>query len=202
MSTHHFSLTQQKIIVIAPMITGSLSLFSSLTVMVMILKSKKKLSSSYRRFIFGISTADVIFSMGHIASSLPNYSNTVWGAMGNQQTCEAQGITLQIGGSAGALYMTFFCIYFFTAIHFPMSKKKLAQKFEPFLHLFTIVFSLSTGLYLFVKGNYNPVESTFFCWISSFPMGCSVNGPVECIRGADAVQMRDRKSTRLNSSHP
>ena len=190
MSLNEYTLTQQKIIVIAPVITGSLSLISSLTIMAMMLKSKKKLSSSYRRLIFGLSMADVVFSIGQVVSTLPMYHGTVWGAMGNQKTCEAQGILLYFGAAAGNLYMMFLSIYFFTAIYFPMSKKYFARKVEPFFHLCATLYSSTTVLYLFVKKYFNPGNDSLTCWISSFPIRCSINGPIQCIRGAGAVQKR------------
>lgn len=190
MPPHDFSLTQQKIMVIVPMLTGSLSLFSSMTIMAMMLKSKKKLSSSYRRIVFGRSMADMVYSIAHVASSLPNYSDTAWGAMGNQQTCEAQGFVLFFGGAVGGNYMMFLCIYFCNAIYFQMSKKTFSQKVEPFLHLFATGYGLTAGLYLLVMDYFNPGARSLVCWISSFPINCIENDLVDCIRGDDANKMR------------
>ena len=99
-------------ILIAPMITGSISTVASATIIVFIFRSEVKLSTIYRRFIFAMSTFDVIHSLPQLLSSLPMPANTTWGAIGNTITCGIQGFMTVLGVSGSALYSLSLVSYF------------------------------------------------------------------------------------------
>lgn len=87
---------QQRAIFIAPIISGIISFIASLAIIVMILRSKIKLSKPFRRIIFGMSVYDVIQSSTSSLSSITNPSGTAYGAIGNDATCSARAFFYQV----------------------------------------------------------------------------------------------------------
>ena len=101
------SLSQPQLLslIIAPMITGTISTVASATIIVSIFRSEVKLSTIYRRFIFGMSSFDVIQSFSQLLSSLPMPANSlIWGSVGNNITCGMQSFMQVIGVCGAVLY--------------------------------------------------------------------------------------------------
>ena len=185
-----FTRIEQKFLAISPMLTGFISFLSSLTMITMILKSKKKLTNSYRRFIFGLSWACAVFSFGNMFSTIPVYSSDIWGAMGTVEICEAQGFFVYVGLISTAIYNMSLCILFVCTINFGVDRCTFAKKIEPFLHLFQFSFSLTWGIYLLNSDQINPGQDSLLCWIAPFPSGCHFNEDLDCIRGETAYAHR------------
>ena len=99
----------------APIISGTLSLFASVTIIWKIFQSNTKLKAPYCRIIFGLSFYDVIFSCANIASTMPvpAVSSTYFGAIGNDITCSIQGIIFASAGGFMPFYNLSLCIYFY-----------------------------------------------------------------------------------------
>ncbi len=185
-----FTRMQQKIVAMTPMVVGFISFLSSLTMITMILKSKKKLTNSYRRFIFGLSWACGIFSFGNMFSTIPVHSSDIWGAMGNVELCEAQGFFVYVGLMSTAMYSMSLCIFFVCTIHCGVDQRTFAKKIEPFLHLFQICFSLTWGIYFLNAQLINPGRDSLLCWIAPYPSGCNFNEDLDCTRGENAYAYR------------
>ena len=106
---------QQLSLIVSPMITGTISIVASVTIVVSIFRSEVKLSTIYRRFIFGMSSFDVIQSFANTLSSLPMPANSaIWGSVGNDITCGMQGFMTVIGLCGAVLYSLSLvsCCYF------------------------------------------------------------------------------------------
>lgn len=88
-----YSPTQIKAIVLAPMVSGSLSFIGSSGLLVMILWfSRIKLYAVVRRILFGMCVYDIFQSLASLASSFPVPPDRgVFGASGTVGTCDAQG---------------------------------------------------------------------------------------------------------------
>lgn len=181
---------QRKIIFILPTISSLLALVSSITIMVMVLKSKKKLSSSYRRLIFGMSALDAIYSVGNVVSSLPIPKSTnVWGAFGDQQTCEAQGFILYLGMAGMPMYTLSLCIFYYHSLAKVVPRAIFVKRIEPFLHVIPFAWAVAGATFHLVKGNYNPGADFLVCWVGPAPPDCGIKG-VPCTRGVNAQQTR------------
>jgi hypothetical protein len=149
-------------LVATPMLTGLVSALASLSVIVSIMRSNVKLSTVYRRIVFGISAFDLIQSISQGFSSIPMTAGSVWGAFGNDTTCDIQGFTTVIGVTGSLLYSLALSIYFLCVIKFEMTEIKIGKCVEPFLHIGAISFSLSIAIYVYIRQWYNPVD--YFCW--------------------------------------
>ena len=88
-----YSESQIKAIILTAIPTGFLSfLGSSIIIFLMLTKSELKLSVPSRRIFFGLCVYDCIYSVSTMFASFPiPRGQGLWGAVGNIETCEAQG---------------------------------------------------------------------------------------------------------------
>ena len=167
---------------VAPILPSFMSLTCSFTLMTMILRSKVKLATQYRRLIFGLSCFDVFYSFGSMVSSLPIPVNEDrWGAMGNRHTCNAQGFLVFLGSTGCPMYNLSLCIFYLSVLVFSIRAKKFFRYIEPLLHVFTILYCFITGLFLLARGYFNP--GVLMCWIAAYPTECLTDTAIPCERG-------------------
>ena len=185
MVDHHFSDAQIKALYLCPMITGSISLIGSSTISVMILKSPDKLSTPFRRLIFGLSVADVIQSLAMVLGpfSLPKDMDGVLWSNGNRTTCDIQGFALHVGFAGVPMYMLSLSVYYLCAVKYNRSDKHFSRKIEPWLHIVSIAWTLAGGIACLLSGSFNIMRSGNICWYTPLPYDCVTNDDVECIRG-------------------
>jgi len=169
---------QEVSIALAPLVPATLSFTASLTIIIMIRRSTVKLSTVYRRLVFGLCVCDVILSLSQMGSSFVMPSGTFWGSIGNDVTCDIQGFMAVIGTCATVMYSLSLSIYFLLVAKFNMSEQRIKKRIEPYLHIFIIVYSLGGGIYIYVTHNYNPAGAV--CWINSEPLNCYLNPDVGC----------------------
>jgi len=165
------------------LVTGPISTVSSIIIIIMVLRSKVKLSSTYHRLMFGISLTDIILSAGLSCSSLPAPIGTpgIWKALGTQSTCNAQGICIMFGTGAAPFYFLSLQIYYLCRIKYRTSSENM-RKMEPCLHGAPIMVGLVSAFVPFVTESMNP-GTRGYCWLQDFPLHCTTNQDVECIRG-------------------
>lgn len=174
-----FSVKQLRALIVVPAVTGSISFTSSLTIIIMILRSSVKLSTTYRRLIFAVSVFDLLQSLTQVASTLPMPASMIWGAIGNNTTCELQGFLAVIGAGCSILYSLSITVYFLLVIKFNISNEIIKKKYEPFLHAIPITYVFTVAFYIYATSSYNP--SGTLCWISHRPTNCNLNSEVECV---------------------
>jgi hypothetical protein len=174
-------LTQSQLIsiIVAPTVTGSISFIASLTLITTILRSDLKLSTVYRRLIFGISVADLVQSIAQATSTAPMPAGSVWGAIGYDTTCDLQGFFTILGVCGAMLYSISLCTYFLLVVKFEMSELKIKTRVEPFLHAFPILYALVCSIYIYANQNFAPAGTN--CWINDNPPNCEANPDVDCI---------------------
>jgi len=171
-------------LVVAPMMTGSISFIASSIILTMVYRSSLKLSTIYRRLICGISVFDLIQSLASLTSSLPMPAGyPVWGAIGNDVTCGIQGFISVIGILGSVFYSLSLSIYFLCVTKFSMSEKQIKEKIEPFLHIFPIAYAFCGGIFIYVTHNYGPSGEQ--CWIAPEPVNCNLDPDVECTSKGD-----------------
>ena len=157
----------------------------------MILKSRKKLSTPYRRLIFCLSWFDMCYSLGSMLSFLPApAAEHKWGSIGNRRTCSAQGFIIFLGVTGGPLYNLGLCIFYLSVVVFSITTRKFVMYVEPLLHIFPIPYSFTIGIFLWVKGYYNAGPDYSVCWVSPYPTQCLTDSTVPCERGEKAVTYR------------
>jgi len=158
----------------------------------MILRSRAKLSNSYHRIMFGMSVTDIILSSALALSSLPAPIGTpdVWKSLGNRSTCKAQGFFIMFGTTASPTYFLSLQIFYFFVIKYQSSRQNVKQKVEPFLHVAPILVGLISAVVPLVTNSFNP-GSRGYCWAQDFPLHCSDNQTVDCIRGEMASTQRN-----------
>ena len=172
---------------IAPIPSSLLSTLSSLTILIMIFRSRTKLTRPYRRIICGMSTYGFIQGVSLLASVFPQPSNgdddhnNLLG-MGNMYTCRVQGFFLQLSSIGIPLYTTSLAVSFLCAVKYKMSNAVFAKKVEPILHGVTNLFAVVAAVVLVATQNINPRDGDLY-WARSYPEGCSTNPEVDCIQG-------------------
>lgn len=188
------SLAKQQAIAIAPKITSFVSVLSSTAIICMIARNTgatntngKEKRNTYHRLILGMSISDVLASLAFLCTTWPLPKGIAWGAVGNQQTCSAQGFFSQISITT-VYYNAGLAVYYVLVIVKGMSDEVIAKKFEPLIHAQAIILGLGTALAGQFLGLYNPLA--WDCWIAPSPLGCQEswnnNGETTCIRGDNA----------------
>ncbi len=155
------------VIIVAAMVSGSLSFLASLTIIVMILRSNVKLSTTYRRLIFGLSAFDLIQSSSIVMDAILMPKGSMWSAIGNDVTCDIIGFVRTTATCGSVLYSVSISIYFLCIVKFEMEERKIQKYIEPFLHGVPILYSLSVNIYVASIDYFNPTGPS--CWIEPPP---------------------------------
>jgi len=179
-----------KVLAIIPMITGPISVISSMTIIVMILRSTKALSIPYHRILFGLSIADILASIGMSTGSLlaPKGSPLLWKSFGNQSSCDVQGFIYILGSIAEPLYNCSLQLYYLCMIKYKIKNKDIQRKIEPFLLCVPILYGMTGAIVSLFTESINASGS--WCYIDTYPPKCLHDVDVECTRGKDAYLLR------------
>ncbi len=166
-------------------VSGITSFLSSSTLIWMIARSHKGLSTTQHRILLGLSICDVVSSFamstfGFMAPSENNYF--VWNARGNEATCDAQGFLLAFGIFGGLFYNSALNVYYLVAVKFGKSECYIRTKIEPFLHGVPIALALAFSIVGLAGKNFN-YNGGGFCF-------SAVHYPLHC-DGYDVGEIRD-----------
>ena len=179
----------QNLVIIATSITsGVISTVCSTMIIIVLLRERKK--KTFHRLLFGMSFMDIIFSLSYCLSSIPAPIGTPGAefAYGNTSFCSLQGFMNYIGYSCFVLYDAMLSIYFVLVIIHNINITTIQRKVEPYFHSITLVYSLSSGLFLWATNNFN--FSGNVCSIAPLPRDCITNSIVECVHGKLAYKYR------------
>jgi hypothetical protein len=183
-----YSPLQSKVLTLIPMFTGSLSAIGSSVIIYIILSDRKlKLKRVYHRLLLAYSSVDFCFSINFGLSALvvPRGTPGVWGALGNQATCEASGFVTQFGQSS-ALYAAFLSLYYLLILRYKVREETIAKRIEPTIHLFAFFFPFTFAIAMLCLDMYNPSNINIgWCFINVYPADCLRREEVECKRGED-----------------
>jgi len=128
---------------------------------------------TYHRLLLSMSIFDVLSSCALFMSTWPIPADTpsqiVYGAVGNQATCSAQGFFVQFSMGT-VLYNTTLSVFYLLSIRFRWSPQRVAKKAEPWLHALPILFALGTAIAGVPLGLYN--YARFMCYIVAKPFKC------------------------------
>lgn len=167
------------VLVFVPMVTGSISFISSLTIITMIFRSDLKLGTVYRRLVFGTSAFDLIQSLSQAIGTITMPKGSMYAAVGNDVTCDLQGFATVLGTSGSTFYSLSLSVYFISVVKFGIAEREITKFAESFLHILPVALAFSGGIYLYVAGYFNASGSTF-CWIAPQPyLDCIEDNPVQ-----------------------
>jgi len=173
-------------------ISGIISVIGSTTIIVVLLRSPKKLTSTYRRLVFGMSCFDVLHSISYVASGLPapQGTNDTWArnTIGNTATCNIQGLVTYTGMMGSVFYDCMLSIYFVLVVVYSKREDFIQKRIEPFFHATAILIPVGAGIFLLVTKRFNWAGS--ICWINNLPPDCDMNEDIDCTRGANAKRYR------------
>ena len=121
-------------------------------IIVVLLRSPKKLKSLYRRLVFGLSCMDIVHSLTYVAGGLPVPNDAgSWhstNAIGNVTTCNIQGFMNYTGLMGSLCYACMLRIYFTLVIVYSKNDNLIKKSVEPFFHTFSILIPLGLGIFL------------------------------------------------------
>jgi hypothetical protein len=156
-------------------ITGSASVIASTCLALHILRSHDGLSTTYHRLVFGLSGADILFSLAHVLSStmVPKELNYfVPYAQGNTATCDAQGFLVFAGTGVANLYNCSICLYYLSIIRYNKKDDYIRNKLEPWFHGISIIIPFVISFVLLAMKGQN--FGTTICFVGP-------NDPPHCI---------------------
>jgi len=189
-----FTPFQVKFVSVASKVPALLSLWGSFYIIHDIIGTKrarqKRLKNAFHRIMLGLSIFDCIISFfAWFLTTWPQpkdtiHSNFLWGNVGNDATCEAQGFMTQIGGHTTANFTAMLTIYYLLTVKYSWKEKDF-RKIEPFLYFVVIGSGIASATTLLVKGLFNP--GLQFCYINNYPFSCVGD---ECIRGREKYKFQ------------
>mmetsp|Transcript_11307 Transcript_11307/g.21364 ORF Transcript_11307/g.21364 Transcript_11307/m.21364 type:complete len:328 (-) Transcript_11307:395-1378(-) len=186
------TLAQQKALAIIPHATGSLSCLGSCSILYDITwkERKRKLQRPYYRILLFLSIFDAVcsFSLALSTWPIPRGTEGVYGAIGNTQTCTAQGFFNQIL-LGSPLYNLMLAIYYLLLGRYNLSEEEIAKRYEVYMHITAIVPSVGLAIAGLPLALYN--NANLWCWIAVYPSGSEdYNGhhvsELQCERGHSA----------------
>jgi len=174
---------------------GIVSVVGSTMIIVILLRSPKKLTSPYRRLVFGMSCMDIIHSLSFVLAGLPSPADNKYArnAIGNICTCNIQGLMAYSGCMGSVTYDCMLSIYFVMVVVYSKREDFIRHRIEPFFHALSALVPLAAGIFLIATTSFN--ASGYMCWISPSPLVCSApwadpDVKVECTRGKNAMAYR------------
>lgn len=151
-----------------------ISLISSIAILSIIWRSFKKLSVPFHRFLFGLSIADIISSAALMFATLPspNKDDAIWHAMGNRNTCRAQGFFIFFGSISAPLYNCSICIYRLITVTYKNGRNAdiyVEGNIEFIMHAIPTVVPLLGTIVILSLDAFHP--NMTYCFIGADPAG-------------------------------
>jgi len=157
----------RKVFIITRSISGIISLVSSITLAYLICRSKNGLSTTFHRLLLGLAVSNIIYSFAWsiFSVSVPQEMRyLIWGARGNQGTCDAQAFVIHVGALAGVFYNCSLCVYYLCVLKYS-KVQKLIFKVEICSHVVSIGYPLLFGIVGLATNAFNPFGS--ICWVTA-----------------------------------
>ena len=171
------SYDQRQILANVPKLTSLLSILGSCYIIFDICRLERR--NTYHRIIFGMNVMDLLALIAWFFTTWPMPQDTegVAGAKGNQGTCDAQGFFSQLS-IATVLYNACLAIYFMLVIKWGWTEHRIKQaKLEYYVHAVCIGVGIGTAIVAQIFELYNPAG--WQCWIASAPIGCTESWEME-----------------------
>ena len=179
-------------VVYAQICSASITFVASSFIATAIIWSPGRLTSPYRRLIFGLSLSDVLQSLALIVGpfAIPASSSDLSSLLGvgNQGTCSAQGFVLDLAGHGIPMYICALSYYYYCKLTCHMSDEEFSRRIEWKVHCGIWLLGLSFSIAALATKSLNPYGSGTFCSFATFPPDCRQHPDLydEC-RGAQTV---------------
>ena len=173
---------QSKIIFWITKIGGGASILCSLYLITKILRDHTRRKKVYHRIIVALNMNSVIFSGAIFCYSWPApKSYSIYGALGTQKTCDAQGAALLFTSSNLISYYLLLSVFAFHSVRNNFDETWF-RKFELRVHLSIYIIPTIIIVIAVTNDFINPVKNQ--CYIASYPPGCYRDDKFgKCIRG-------------------
>lgn len=179
-----YNIHQQRAMIIASVVSGTLSLLGSSAVLYMLWKQRKKrMKHVYHRILCAMSILDCMSSLNYIFAFLAVPQGAFLWARGTTLTCAISGFIVELG-TAVALYNLGLAVYFFFVICKEKKDRFIARYVEPFIHGVSLLLPLGFAIWAWMDSAFNPLNRMAgMCFIYEYPANCSKTVDVECTRG-------------------
>jgi len=188
-----YSQTQLLVLAILPYVTAPLSLLGSITIVYVILSTRRQTEMGpYNRLMLGLCTMDILNALGLIifgSWAVPKTSDLAYGASGNATTCTVSGFFPQFA-VGNIMYTACLTIYYMLSIRLEKKDDWIARRVEPIFHVVSILWTLGTGIAGAALKFFNPLDVlSGWCWFADYPENCSSLDDVPCLRGENYKSM-------------
>jgi hypothetical protein len=156
--------------------SGTLSILGSSTIVYKVIKNRTK-TTPYDRIMFGLSSCDIVASFSYASAPFlapEETSQRVW-AKGNDATCTFSGFLTQFAFSS-IWYNCMLSFYYLLTVRFGVKRGVFAERYEFWIHLFTIFYFLGTASAGAAIGLYSEIQINQGCWVNAYPEGCEPLG--------------------------
>ncbi len=172
-------------------VTASISFISSALIIYIISRTQSKLTTTYHRIMFFVSSCDLMTSLAIAFTTLPMPRDVIYdfgtASDGNTFTCSLQGFAVYVGSVLGIFSICILCVYYLCVIKFQLDSEKIKKYVEPTLYCLSMILALFPGISFWKAGLINPQPYEPYCTVGSYPLGCRIyQDPQGCIRGGDS----------------
>jgi hypothetical protein len=155
-----------------------LSATSSIALIVIFLRSDKRLSSLYHRRIMSIAVATLVTSLAMAFSTLPMPKDMIYTAYegivaGSTLTCDIQYFFISLGAHFYYWFILILALYYVCRIVFSMSEYRFKKRIEIPMHIIAAVHSVGSSALLVWSELPSPSPfSPPYCTAVSYPYWC------------------------------
>ncbi len=159
--------------------SASASVIGSSMIILLILRSDRKLTKVYHRIMFGMSFFDLLQSIFISLSTLLMPKNMIYDQFdgivaGTTGTCDMQGFMIIFASFCTLLFNPILCIYYLCSIRFKIKDDRFSRVIEPVMYFTVIAFCLIVTTAGLLYGQFNPSPTTYpWCGISRYPWWCT-----------------------------
>jgi hypothetical protein len=181
---------------IIPTVTGAISCVSSLTIIFIILRSRR--NTAYHRIMLLVSLSDVLSSTAIALTTIPMPADVIYSyagpSYGTVATCDAQALMFAIGTTSSVSAICVLnIVYYLCKIVFSMEERTFSKTVEPLCFILSFPVGVIFPFILRSNGVFNPTPYESYCSMSLYPYRCNDSDAVDCIRG----DLNDQVTTSL-----
>jgi|AntRauTorckE5430_2_1112549.scaffolds.fasta_scaffold02015_2 hypothetical protein len=184
---------------VIPTVTSIISFCASALIIYIIARSdRNRYTATYHRIMGCMSIADMIssFAISLTTIPMPKDVNEVYSFDGNSYgtvlTCEIQAFTYILGVRFSIAASICLSVYYLLTFRYHVSHQVITKCVEPIFLIMALLLAVIRPITTLKKQLYNPTTSTSWCVIGEFPLGCSEEDGVGCIRGQEGATAKAR----------
>ena len=179
---------QSKIIFWITKIVGGISIFCSLYLIIKILHDRTRRKKVYHRIIVALSMNSILLSGAMFCNSWPTpKSYSIYGAVGSQRTCNAQGAVSLFTAISISSYYLLLAVFAYHSVRNNFDETWFL-KFELRIHISIYIIPTIFAIIAVANEFINPLSNN--CFLHSYPPGCYLDEKFgKCIRGERGYEL-------------